>query len=71
MKGLTKEQAIVLTAITGKMVTKNFADYHDAVEAKLGRPIWTHEFGTKEMSAEIKDAFWCDFMEMMVNSYEA
>lgn len=71
MKGLTKEQAIILTAITGIMVTKNFSDFHEAVESKLGRPIWTHEFASKEMTAEIKDAFWGDFMEMMENSYDS
>jgi len=71
MKGLTKEQAIVLTAITGKMVVKSFADFHEAVEDKLGHSVWTHEFGTKEMSAEIKDAFWDDFIEMMENSYDS
>lgn len=71
MKGLTKEQAIVITATTGIMVTRSFADFHEAVESKLGRPVWTHEMASKEMASEIKDAFWDDFIELMENSYDS
>jgi len=68
ISGLTKEQAIIVTAISGKLFCKNFSVFHEAVEKKLDRPIWTHEFASKELSEEIREVFWDDFMEMMENS---
>lgn len=63
MKVLTKEQAIILTAFTGILCLENFSDYHQAVEAKLKRPVFTHEF--PQLSKEIKEAFRQDFMNLV------
>lgn len=60
---LTKEQAIILTGFTGIMMGP-FSDFHEAVEKKLGRSIWTHEFGSEEIWVEIKKAYTEDFKNM-------
>jgi hypothetical protein len=60
---LTKEQAIIITAFT-KIVCCPFSEFHEAVEERLGRPVYTHEFGDKSMSAKIKEAFREDFLRI-------
>jgi hypothetical protein len=53
---LTKYEACILTAWTGKLFTASFSDFHEFVEAKLQRPVYTHEFASKELNDEIKSA---------------
>lgn len=69
MKGLTKEQAVIITAITGNLFCKNFSDFQEEVEKKLGRSVWTHQFDDPEVTEETRKAFEDDFMEMMEKSY--
>ena len=64
MKKLTVEQGIILTGYTGFLLAP-MNDYHKAVEEKLGRPIWTHQFADKKVVKEIKEAFAEDFMAIM------
>lgn len=52
---LTKEQAAILGAYTG-IVVGPFSDIQDYAEAKLGRPLWTHQFASEDLSAELKAA---------------
>lgn len=59
MDKLTLEQAIVLTAVTGCLCC-SFSAYHEAVEKRLGRPVWTHQF--PGLRTEIKEAFMPDFL---------
>jgi RNase P protein component len=61
LKRLTKEQAIVVSAYTGFLIC-DFADLHEAVENRMGRPILTHEFGNPEVAREIRQAFKPDFL---------
>ena len=61
MQKLTKEQAIIISAYTG-FTACNFGDVHEAVEKKLGRPIWIHQFGDEVMMEEIRNAFREDFI---------
>lgn len=63
MKQLTKEQAVVLTGFTGIMFVRNFSDYHEDVERRMGRPIWTHQFPA--LADEIKELYRADFMAMI------
>ena len=63
MKKLTLEQAIVVTGFTGFMACK-FSDFHEEVEKRLGRPIWTHQFADPDLWDEVKAAFRDDFVEM-------
>jgi len=64
MKTLTKEQAIVITGFTGKLACK-FSDFHGDVERRLGRPVFTHEFGNQKFAEEIEELYRQDFLEMV------
>ncbi len=58
---LTKEQAVIVSAYTG-VLCGSMSDLHGAIEQKLGRPVWTHQLGGKEIWHEIKSAFRDDFV---------
>lgn len=62
-KKLTKEQAIIITGFTG-ILCGNFSDFHKDVEKRLGRSVWTSEFGIKSFSAEIKKLYEADFIKI-------
>jgi len=61
MTMLTKEQAAIIGAYTG-IVCGPFEDVHEYVEKILGRPIWTHEFASKELWGEIKEKSKQEFL---------
>ena len=61
MTKLTKEQAIIVSAYTGLMAC-DFSDLYEAVEFRLGRPIFAHEFCSEELMKEIRYAFLEDFL---------
>lgn len=61
---LTKEQAAIIGAFTG-ITASNFSVIHEYAERKLGRSIWTHEFGSEEFAAELKEAARADFMSII------
>ncbi len=61
MQKLTKEQSVIISAYTG-FIACSLGDLHKSVEKKLGRPIWTHQFGDEAMMEEIRDAFREDFI---------
>ena len=61
MTKLTKEQAIIIMGYTG-VATCNFGDFHKDVEARLGCPIWTHQF--PKLMDEIKEEYKEDFLEI-------
>ena len=65
MQKLTKEQAIVIMGFTG-VTTINFGDFHEDVEKRLGRPVWTHEFANEAVMKEVKEAYRKDFLEMCI-----
>lgn len=65
MNKLTKEQAIILTAFTGVLCCTSFENFHKAVEEKLGRPVWTHQFGDEYLMKQIKEAFREDFLSIL------
>ena len=60
---LTKEQALILSGFTGVLCC-GFADFHEDVEKRLGRSVWTDEFGSQELNDEIKEAYKPDFMTL-------
>lgn len=49
------KEAVLVSAYTGVLLTKNFADVHKFCEELLGRPIYTHEFASEERQKEIQD----------------
>ena len=65
MQKFTKEQAIIISAYTGIMACK-FGDLQEDVEKRLGRPVWTHEFGSGTLAGEIRDMYKADFIAMCV-----
>lgn len=61
---LTTRQAIIISAFTGTLCC-NFGVYHKAVEEKMQRPVFTHEFGDREFAAEVKEVFREEFMSII------
>lgn len=63
MTRFTKYQAEVVTGFTG-ILCMPFSDWHEAVEAKLGRPVHTMEMASKSYVAEVKEAYRAEFLEL-------
>lgn len=62
---MTKEEAAIVSAYTGILVG-NFSDMHAYVENKFERPVWTHEFASKEFFDKVKEAAYEDFIKLVV-----
>lgn len=60
---LTKEQALVVMGYTG-FTTLPFSDFHEDVEKRLGRPVFTHEFADSAFADKVKELYRKDFIEM-------
>ena len=58
---LTKQQAIIISAYTGITCCK-FSDMHEDVEKRLGRPVYTHEFGGLTMKDHLRNVYREDFL---------
>ena len=52
---MKKQEAILVSAYTGFLLTKDFSDVHKFCEDLLGRPIWTHEFASRTVQEEIEE----------------
>ena len=52
---MKKSEAILLSAYSGFMLTKDFSDVHKFCEELLGRPIFTHEFAFDGTLAQIRE----------------
>lgn len=63
---MTKHEATVITAFTG-ITCGSFSDFHEYVERLLERPVWTHEFASKELCETIKEKARADFLEICNN----
>jgi hypothetical protein len=66
MTPFTKEQSVAITGFTGVMACKSFSDFQADVEKRLGRPVFTHEFGDKKFADELKDLYAGDFLSMIL-----
>ena len=64
MNPLTKEQGIILTGYTGLLMC-SFSDFHEDVERRLQRPVFTHEFANKEFALDIKCIYKSDFLSLI------
>lgn len=64
----TKRKGAIITAYTGVGACPMdiFQDYAENI---LGRPIMTHEFGDKEVWAELKAASRSDFLDLVHSWY--
>lgn len=64
---MKKQEAILVSAFTGFLLTKDFADVHKFCEDLLGRPIWMHEFANRTVQEEIKEKCRPLIVEMIEN----
>ena len=64
---LTKDQAAIIGAFTG-FAAGPFSDIHEYAERILGRSIWTHQFASKELKEELRDAARADFVGIAARS---
>ena len=48
-------EAVLVSAYTGFLLTQNFSDVHKFCEELLGRSIWAHEFADKSLLEEIQE----------------
>ena len=64
MTKFTKEQSIIITGFTGKLAC-NFSEFHGDVEKRIGRPVFTHEFGNKQFSEQVEELYREDFLSMI------
>lgn len=60
---LTKEQAIIISGYTGILICA-FSDFHEDVEKRLGRPVWTHEMGSKNFMENLETLYRDDFINL-------
>ena len=60
---LTREQGAIVSAYTG-ITAGPFEDMHAYAERKLGRPVWTHEFASEALMAELREAAKEDFLAL-------
>lgn len=62
MQKLTQEQALVITGYTGVMCVASFSDFHEDIEKRLGRPVFTHEIPS--LRDVIDEAYRADFLAL-------
>ena len=62
---MTKREAAIVSAYTGILIGR-FDDMQRYVDEKIGRPTWTHEYGSEEFAQEIKRLTKQDFMDIEV-----
>lgn len=60
---LTKEQAAIIGVYTG-VLCGDFADAQEYIEKLMGRPVWTHEMGSKAFAAELTNLARSDFLSI-------
>jgi hypothetical protein len=53
-KGKSAEEIVDVQLFTDELVIP-FGDFHAAVEKALGRPVWTHEFGSTGYEHIVKE----------------
>lgn len=64
---MNKQEAILVSAFTGFLLTKDFSDVHKFCEDLLCRPIWTHEFADRDVQEEIKEKCRPLILELIEN----
>ena len=63
---MTKREAAIVAAYTGYLIG-DFSTMHTYIEEIMGRPVWTHEMGSKQISEEIREKAKKDFVSIEVN----
>lgn len=60
-QALTKEQAVIVSGFTGYAACA-FGHVQQDVEKRLGRPVFTHEFGNSAFAEQIREVYRDDFI---------
>lgn len=60
---LTRREAAVISAYTG-VLTGPFNDMHQYAEEIMERPVWSHEFGSKDFADELARRAKPDFIAL-------
>ncbi len=58
---LTIDQAVIISGYTGILCCA-FSALHADVERRLGRAVWTHEFGSADLRVQMLDLYREDFL---------
>lgn len=64
---MTREEAILLSAYTGFMLTPDFGELQKFCEETLGRPVWTHEFADKQIFEDLRAKLQPKLEELIQN----
>lgn len=65
MNQLTEEQAFVVTCWSKILFMTSFDRFHELAEAKLNRPIFTHEFADESVWLDLQQATEVEFRTMV------
>lgn len=66
---MTKREAAIIGAFTGILIG-DFSDMHGYIEEIMGRAVFTHEMGNKEIAQEIKNKSKTDLLNICSNITE-
>ena len=64
---MNKREAAIVSAYTGVLIGE-FSDFHEYVEQLLDRQVWTHELGSRKVTAIIKEMSRLDFVSITVTT---
>ena len=67
---MKKQEAVLVSAYTGTLLTNDFADVHKFCEELLERPIFTHELADEKVLKQIKEKCKPLILEMIGNEVE-
>lgn len=62
---MTHEEAVLVSAYTGVLLTKSFKDVQEFCEKLLGRPVFTHELGDEGVLKEIREKCLPEIVKMI------
>jgi len=67
---MTKREALVLSAFTGYLLWHDFSDVHKLIEDTMGRPVWSHELGSKAFQAALREKLMPEVRDIIRNIRE-
>lgn len=62
---MTHEEAVLVSAYTGVLLTKSFKNVQDFCEKLLGRPVFTHELANEGVLKEIQEKCLPEIVKMI------
>lgn len=64
---ISKRDGAIISAYTGFLIGE-FSEMHKYAEEIMNRPVFTHEFASREFVKEIQDKSREDFLNIKVNN---